>query len=124
MRILVSTESKKCNLSFTSRDVILVPHLFKNIPNIYNKILQEIHDTAKNEDKLWKSIHNDSHFIADDKIENWKDKSRTFKAVIDRIREYFGMDIKATRLNWFKDQSEWKPYHHDAAAVKPDKAKT
>ena len=116
MRVLVSTELTKFNLSITSRDVILVPHLFKNIPNIYNKILQEIHDTAKNEDKLWKSIHNDSHFIADDKIENWKDKSRTFKAVIDRIREYFGIDIKATRLNWFKDQSEWKPYHHDVAA--------
>ena len=41
----------------------------------------------------------------DDKVENWKDKLPTFKAVIDRIREYFGMDIKATRLNWFKDQS-------------------
>ena len=62
--------------------------------------------------------------IADDKQENWKEKCPTFKLVIDRIRDYFKMDIKATRLNWFKDQSEWKPFHHDAAAVKPDKAKT
>ena len=33
------------------------------------------------------------------------------------------MDIQATRFNWYKDSSQWKPYHHDAAAVKPDKAK-
>ena len=41
-----------------------------------------------------------------------------------KVLGYFGMDIKATRFNWFRDCSEWKPFHHDAAAVKPDKAKT
>lgn len=30
----------------------------------------------------------------------------------------------ATRLNWYRDSKEWKPFHHDAAALKPDKAKT
>ena len=34
------------------------------------------------------------------------------------------MDIKATRLNYYKDSNDWKPYHHDAAAVKKDKALT
>ena len=33
------------------------------------------------------------------------------------------MDIKATRFNWYRDSSEWKPFHHDAAAVKPHIAK-
>ena len=32
--------------------------------------------------------------------------------------------LQATRLNWYRDSTEWKPFHHDAAAVKPDKAKT
>ena len=32
--------------------------------------------------------------------------------------------FSATRLNWYRDSSEWKPFHHDAAAIKPDKAKT
>ena len=32
--------------------------------------------------------------------------------------------VQATRLNWYRDSTEWKPFHHDAAAVKPDKAKT
>ena len=31
------------------------------------------------------------------------------------------MDVQATRLNWYRDSSEWKPFHHDAAALKPDK---
>ena len=119
MRIVVSTGLKSCNLKLTTRDIILVPHLFIDVPNIYDKLLQDIHESVKNEDKLWKSWHNDSHMIADDNQENWKEKSPTFKMVIDKIRDYFKMDIKATRLNWFKDQSEWKPFHHDAAAVKP-----
>jgi len=33
------------------------------------------------------------------------------------------MDISATRLNWYRDSSEWKPFHHDAAAIKEEKAK-
>ena len=124
MRVVVSTGLKKSNVKLTTRDIVLVSHLFNDMPDVYDNILKEIHESVKNEDKLWKSWHNDSHFIADDKAENWKEKSKTFTAVIKKIRDYFGMDIKATRLNWYKDQSEWKPFHHDAAAVKPDKAKT
>ncbi len=33
------------------------------------------------------------------------------------------MDIKATRLNWYQNSDQWKPFHHDAAAVKPHIAK-
>ena len=29
------------------------------------------------------------------------------------------MDIKATRFNWYKNSDHWKPFHHDAAAIKP-----
>ena len=39
-------------------------------------------------------------------------------AVVDKIRSYFDMDIQATRFNWYRDSSDWKPYHHDAAAMK------
>lgn len=34
------------------------------------------------------------------------------------------MKAQATRLNWYRNNSEWKPFHHDAAAIKKDKAKT
>ena len=33
------------------------------------------------------------------------------------------MSVKATRFNYYKDTSQWKPFHHDAAAVKPHIAK-
>ena len=26
---------------------------------------------------------------------------------------------QATRFNWYRDDADWKPYHHDAAAIKP-----
>jgi hypothetical protein len=28
------------------------------------------------------------------------------------------MKIENTRLNYYKDSTDWKPYHHDAAAIK------
>ena len=40
------------------------------------------------------------------------------------MRDYFGMDIKATRFNWYKDNQDWKPYHRDSAAIDERKAKT
>lgn len=40
------------------------------------------------------------------------------RAVVEKIRTYFDMDIQATRFNWYRDSSDWKPYHHDAAAMK------
>ena len=43
--------------------------------------------------------------------------------VVDTIAKYFEMDVKATRFNWYRDSQEWKPFHHDAAAVDPRKAK-
>ncbi len=45
-------------------------------------------------------------------------------AVVDKIRTYFDMDIQATRFNWYRDSSDWKPYHHDAAAMKAHMANT
>merc|ERR1719187_1092198 len=64
-----------------------------------------------------------THVIADDKA-NWKRNCPTFSMVIDKMAEYFNMDVKATRFNWYRDSSEWKPFHHDAAAVKPHMART
>ena len=41
--------------------------------------------------------------------------------VLEKIVDFFKMDVKATRFNWYRDSNDWKPYHHDAAAVNPDK---
>ncbi len=107
--------------TYQPRDVVLVTDLFIDMENVYEKLLDEIKHTGK-EEKIWKLWHGDTHYIADDKL-NYKQKCPTFTAVIERLTSYFKIDPKATRLNWFSDKNEWKPYHFDAAAVDPEKAK-
>jgi len=38
--------------------------------------------------------------------------------------EYMDIDPhnQATRFNWYKDSSDWKPFHHDSAAFNADRA--
>ncbi|XP_057298718.1 uncharacterized protein LOC130629501 [Hydractinia symbiolongicarpus] len=126
MRILAAHAGwKKYSREITSRDVLVVHDLFcePNDLTIYNKLLGEIRQSGIEETDLWQLWHGDSHVIADDK-KKWKESCPTFHMVLNKISDYFDMDIKATRLNWYRDSKEWKPFHHDAAAIKPDKAKT
>ena len=130
MRIVMAPNDMKVyTKDVYPKDVILVNNLFGSHKdmNIYEKLLEEIQTYENEQDnnkisvfKLW---HGDSHLIADDKI-GWKNNASTFDYVIDVIRNYFNMDIKATRFNWYRNSKEWKPFHHDAAAVDPKKAKT
>lgn len=126
MRILVAkTGLEVYNREHTTRDVVMVKDLFCDEDNldIYHNLRKEIKESGLEDKDLWKSWHGDTHWIADDK-KNWKSVCPTFNNVLEKIEKYFSMDIKATRLNLYSDSSEWKPFHHDAAAVKPDKAKT
>lgn len=141
MRVKIGDGNLKYfNQEFTENDVVIIPNLFseKEQYEIYHKLLDEISKTDNIDDleklddndmrkiKLFKSWHENSHFIADDKYkpnnDDWKSKCPIFQGIINRISEYFDADIKATRFNWYRNNSEWKPYHHDAAAVKKDKA--
>jgi len=111
---------------YSTRDVAVVTDLFVQDVNdyrIYNQLMDEIQKSGVDERVLWQSWHGDSHLIADDK-KNWKKHCPTFAWVVDKLATYFDMNIQATRLNWYRTTEEWKPFHHDAAAVKPDKART
>ncbi|KAJ9447420.1 hypothetical protein DIPPA_04264 [Diplonema papillatum] len=110
---------------YLSNEVIVNRDLFGTPKDagIFDKLLKEISESDVKASDLWKLWHGDSHLIADD-ARNWKAKCPTFTGIIDRISRYFNMDVKATRFNYYRDSSEWKPYHHDAAAVKPERAKT
>uniref|UniRef100_A0A7S1M9A8 C3H1-type domain-containing protein n=1 Tax=Neobodo designis TaxID=312471 RepID=A0A7S1M9A8_NEODS len=127
MRVVVDPAAKKMSIRPTVRDVTLHPNLFTQPgdEHLYAKLTAEVEAYERANKgrrdvlKLW---HGDSHFIADDST-GWKKQSPTFNAVIERIKTYFNMNVQATRFNWYKDQSEWKPFHHDAAAVKPEMAK-
>ena len=119
-------------LHFQSRDVVIVQGLFgpEEDRTIYNRLMEETRACGIEPERLFKLWHGDTHMIADDRARGEEDgkrfdfKSRcpTFQLVIDRIRDYFGMQIEATRLNWYRDETDWKPFHFDAAAV--DEAKS
>lgn len=90
-----------------------------NKSTIYDRLLSEISND------VFKPWHGDSHLIADDSHEiDWKSKSPTFEAIIKQLCSFFCMTPGATRLNYYGDSLDWKPYHHDAAALKPNKANT
>lgn len=49
-------------------------------------------------------------------FENPTDISETFNQIIEMLAEYFDVDVYATRLNYYRDGSQWKPQHHDSHA--------
>lgn len=115
MNILVN----KSQLCYRDNDVVIVPNFIQENEkyDIYHKLLSEMDDTCIDKNKLWKEWHGDTHLIADDKL-NWKNNVSTFNKIIKRIEDYFHIDVKSTRFNLYEDSNDWKPYHHDAAAVK------
>ena len=42
---------------------------------------------------------------------------------MDQMKTYFGIEkilMFSTRFNWYRDSSDFKPFHHDATAYKND----
>jgi hypothetical protein len=42
--------------------------------------------------------------------------SATFRSVVAKMAQYFDVEVYATRLNYYADGSDYKPYHHDSHA--------
>ena len=124
MRIMIGDGTKQnYDHDIKTRDVVLVNNLFGlEADTIYTQLLNEIKNVGIDESQLFKLWHGDTHMIADDHLK-WKSKCPTFNMVIEKIKSYFQIDIKATRFNLFRDSTDFKPYHHDAAAIDADKAK-
>jgi len=130
-RIVFDLDHHCCTTPITTRDIVVCPNLFHRYApgEIYEKLANEIKTCGVPKEDLLKLWHgNDkiqgTHLIVNDKCGvNWKERCPTFKMVVDTIRQYFNMDIQATRFNWYTDTSQWKPFHHDSAYVNPEKAK-
>lgn len=129
MRVVLDLGTNKLSTSLTTRDVLLVPNLFGTFPpaSIFNSLMHEIETCGIAEDELLKLWHGNeniegTHFIVNDRTQ-WKDTCPTFAFIVNKIKDFFDMDIQATRLNIYKDTSQWKPFHHDSAYVNPEKAK-
>ncbi|EDQ85105.1 uncharacterized protein MONBRDRAFT_29584 [Monosiga brevicollis MX1] len=149
LRVVVGPHRPTYGRTVGVHDVIMVPEMFcaEDDLSLYESLLAELKATGSTD--LFVSWHGDSHVIADDKKMKgkWKELSPSFQKVggsavdfdlccsvmihsqlthvprtqvIKQMEEYFNMDIKATRFNWYRDSSEWKPYHHDRAAFTPN----
>jgi hypothetical protein len=116
--------SKKSKFTYQTQDIVVIPDLFvQKLPySIYDMLLHEINHCGISSDRLWKLWHGDTHWIADDHTQ-FKKRCPTFEWVLETLEKYFEMEIKATRLNYFEDDTDWKPFHKDAAAINPEKAK-
>lgn len=129
MRIVFDLGEDKLTQDLSTRDVLVVPNLFNDYAKgaVYAKLVDEITSCGVPTEELLKLWHgNDkiegTHLIVNDRTP-WKNKCPTFELVVERIKDFFAMDIQATRFNWYKDTSQWKPFHHDSAYVNPEKAK-
>jgi hypothetical protein len=115
MNILVD----KSLIEYKENDLVIVPNFIKEeyTNQIYNQLLNEMDSLDIEDNKLWLEWHGDNHLIADDGL-NWKKNVSTFNLIISEIEKYFHMKVKSTRFNLYENSNDWKPYHHDAAAIK------
>jgi len=126
VRVWVGSKDKKTyDRQLKHDDVVIVPELFgaEDDWDLYYKLVEELRVLHKENVRgsEWISWHEGAHLIS----KNPKG-SPTFEKVIDRLCEYF--DIRkasiGTRFNWYRDSTDWKPFHHDSAAYNPQRART
>lgn len=124
MRIMTVLPSLRYPKPVSHDDVIIVPDFFcaKDDWNVYYKLLEEMRDCqsrAENKSE-WLSWHEGAHLLTKN-----PEGSRTYQAILERLREYFGIvnnGDQGTRYNWYRDGSDWKPFHHDSAAFNAQRA--
>ena len=87
---------------------IYLPNFFCGC-NDYNILLELAQDLETNMSSGMVSWS--KHF----KYEN-PDFSPTFRKIVNRMADHFDIEIYHTRLNFYKDGSDWKPFHRDSHA--------
>jgi hypothetical protein len=96
--------------------VVMVPELFgpESDWSLYYALISEMRSLQKENvrDSEWISWHEGAHLIS-----KCPTGSPTFEKVVNRICEYFKIQKASigTRFNWYRDSSDWKPFHHDSA---------
>lgn len=111
---LMKSDYNKCNgdlyndfINILNNECIYLPNFFagKNNYDIFLNLAQDL----KNYDSgmiIWSK-----HM----KYEN-PNFSPTFNDVIKKISDYFNVEVYHTRMNFYKDGSDWKPMHRDSHA--------
>ena len=124
MRIIFSSVNhlEKFNVKVQVKDIIFCNTLFSDMEDVYGRVISEVSIATEKYPWFWKDYHQKAHMIAGGcKYTFWKKQCPVFQEVVDRMRNFFRFNIKASRLNWYRDQKDWKPYHHDSPALNKKK---
>jgi len=124
VRLVVDPSPHRLTQELQVRDLGYFPCIFTRPgdEHIYEQLVDELSAVAmENKSALLRPWHGDTHWVADDAC-GWKERSPTYQMVVQRVSDYLGLTVNSTRLNWYKDGTEFKPFHHDAAAMSEEKA--
>jgi hypothetical protein len=146
MRIVFGPNKPEFGRSHSHDDVIVVPNFFcqEDDWSLYYQLIEEMRSVqaeGKVRGSEWISWHEGAHLISKNPT-----GSKTFQMVQDKVHSteipllrrvfiisffvvsqiaaYFGIAQKSvgTRFNWYRDSSDWKPFHHDSAAFNAQRA--
>eukprot|EP00434_Breviolum_minutum_P005061 symbB.v1.2.004466.t1/scaffold249.1/size274694/25 len=123
MRISVGSRIKY-NKELRHDDVVIVPDFFcaEDDWQVYYDLIQEMRELQEKNthDSQWKSWHEGAHLLSPN-----PEGSKTYQAIVKRMCEYFSIapGTRGTRFNWYRDGSDWKPFHHDSAAFNIKRAR-
>mmetsp|Transcript_3779 Transcript_3779/g.5866 ORF Transcript_3779/g.5866 Transcript_3779/m.5866 type:complete len:428 (+) Transcript_3779:83-1366(+) len=124
MRVIVGPNTEQYNGVLKHDDVVIVPEFFCKHDDwsIYYKLVEEMRHVQSTGEKKseWISWHEGAHLITQN-----PNGSSTYHTIQQRISQYFNISMNSvgTRFNWYRDSSDWKPFHHDSAAYNPMRAK-
>lgn len=98
-----------------TKPVVIVPELFgpeSDWSTYYTLVSEMTALQAQNPSSEWIPWHEGAHLIS-----KKPEGTPTFEKIVDRLCEYFKIQKKSigTRFNWYRDSSDWKPFHHDSA---------
>lgn len=122
MRVRVVNKTKP-PVTIKHDDVIIVPDFIcaDDDNSLYDNLLKEMHEIQARDVKgsEWISWHEGCHTISK------RPGGPTYQAIIDKICTYFNIDKVniGTRFNWYRDEKDWKAFHHDSAAFNHERAK-
>jgi len=125
MRIITVPKRERYGRPVKHDDCIIVPEFFcaEDDWSTYYQLIKEMRESQAHGEKKaeWLSWHEGAHLLSQNPT-----GSKTYQRVLDKMCDYFSVaeGNRGTRFNWYRDGSDWKPFHHDSAAFNPMRAKS
>jgi len=124
LRVITAPPRKQYDMLVRHDDVIVVPEFFcaEDDWGIYYELLKEMRasQAAGEKKSEWISWHEGAHLLTKN-----PEGSETYQRIVNKMCDYFSVAVgeRGTRFNWYRDGSDWKPFHHDSAAFNEKRAR-